>query len=141
MTKPCLSICIATYNRAEYIGETLESIIPQMTSEVEIVVVDGASTDNTGNVVKRYVEDCRQINYILLPSKGGVDQDFCKAVEFAKGEYCWLFPDDDLLKPGAISTVLNEIPKGYSLIIVNAQVMNKDFSKVLENKRLPDRYK
>ena len=88
MTKPLLSICVATYNRAEYIGETLESIIPQITDEVEIVIVDGASTDNTSSVVKHYIEVCKQINYIQLPSKGGVDQDFCKAVEFAKGEYC-----------------------------------------------------
>jgi abequosyltransferase len=136
MTKPRLSICIATYNRADYIGETLESIIPQITDEVEIVVVDGASTDDTRNVVKHYVDVCKQINYIQLPVKGGVDQDFCKAVELAKGEYCWLFPDDDLLKPDAVSTVLSEIPKGYSLIIVNAQVINKEISKVIENKRL-----
>ena len=54
MTKPRLSVCVATYNRAEYIGETLESIIPQLTDEVEIVVVDGASTDGTSTVVKGY---------------------------------------------------------------------------------------
>jgi glycosyltransferase involved in cell wall biosynthesis len=136
MTKPLLSICIATYNRAEYIGGTLESIIPQVTDEVEIVIVDGASTDDTGNVVKRYAEGCKQINYILLPSKGGVDQDFCEAVEHAKGEYCWLFSDDDLLKPDAISAVLKEVVKGYSLIVVNAHLMTGDFSKVIENKRL-----
>jgi glycosyltransferase involved in cell wall biosynthesis len=136
MSKPRLSICIATYNRAGYIGKTLESIIPQVTDEVEIVIVDGASTDDTSDVVKRYVDICPQIRYIRLSSKGGVDQDYCKAVELARGEYCWLFPDDDLLKPGAISAVLDEIPKGYSLIVVNAQVVNSDFSKVLENKRL-----
>lgn len=134
--KPRLSICIATYNRADYIGETLESIIPQVTDEVEIVIVDGASTDGTSAVVRRYAEACKQIRYIKLPSKGGVDHDFCKAVELAKGEMCWLFTDDDLLKPNAISTVLDEAKNGYSLIVVNAQVMNRDFSKILENKRL-----
>ena len=60
MTDPRLSICIATYNRASCIGETLRSIIPQITEEVEIVVVDGASTDNTCNVVKSYMEMCQQ---------------------------------------------------------------------------------
>lgn len=136
MTKPRLSICIATYNRAGYIGQTLESIIPQVTDEVEIVIADGASTDATADVVKGYAETCRQIHYTRLPSKGGVDQDYCKAVELAQGEYCWLFTDDDLLKPGAVNAALNEISKGYSLIVVNAQVMNLDFSKVMENKRL-----
>ena len=47
MKSPLLSICIATYNRADFIGETLDSIIRQLTDEVEIVVVDGASTDAT----------------------------------------------------------------------------------------------
>ena len=136
MTKTRLSICIATYNRAEYIGETLESIIPQVTEEVEIVVVDGASTDNTEEVMHGYLQRCDRIRYVRLPAKGGVDQDFCKAIEVAKGEYCWPFPDDDLLNPGAISTLLHEVKKGYSLIVVNAQVTNRDFSKILENKRL-----
>jgi abequosyltransferase len=137
MTKPVLSICIATYNRADYIGQTLESIIPQVTDEVEILIVDGASTDNTSDTVKHYTKYCRQINYIRLASKGGFDQDYSKAVEFAKGEYCWVFTDDDLLEPGAVKAVLNELAKGYSLIVVNARVMNKDLSKALENKRLP----
>jgi abequosyltransferase len=134
--KPLLSICIATYNRANYIGETLESIIPQVTDDVEIVIVDGASTDGTNQVVKRYCGICKQISYIQLLSKGGVDQDYCKAVESAKGEYCWLFTDDDLLKPDAINIVLAEAKKGFSLLIVNAQVMNSDFSKTVANKVL-----
>lgn len=136
MKTPLLSICIATYNRAGYIGETLKSIIPQVTQEVEIVVVDGASTDSTRAVVERYADACKQIRYIRLPVKGGVDQDYCKVVEYAQGEMCWLFTDDDLLKPDAIRTVLNEAKKGYSLIVVNAQVMNEDFSKLIFNKLL-----
>jgi abequosyltransferase len=136
MTRPLLSVCIATYNRAQYIGETLESIIPQVTEEVEIVVIDGASTDSTCAVVEKYVKLCKQIRYIRLPKKGGVDQDYCAAVEHAQGKMCWLFPDDDLLRPGAISAVLLEASKGYGLIIVNAQVLSPDLSKTLENRRL-----
>lgn len=136
MAKPRLSICIATFNRADYIGETLENIVPQVTGEVEIVIVDGASTDGTSAVVKSYIEACPQIHYIRLQSKGGVDRDYCKAVELAKGDYCWLFTDDDLLCPNAINTVLDEVKNGYSLIIVNAQVMNRDISKILSNKLL-----
>ena len=49
-----LSICIPTYNFGEFIGATLQSIIKQATDEVEIVVVDGASTDNTAEVVRAF---------------------------------------------------------------------------------------
>lgn len=132
MKSPLLSICIATYNRADFIGETLDSIIRQRTDEVEIVVVDGASTDATRTVMERYAADCPGLRYVRLPEKGGVDQDFCKAVEYARGEYCWLFSDDDLFKPGAVHRVLNELRNGHSLLIVNADVMDRDFSTLLQ---------
>ena len=139
MTSPLLSICIATHNRADYIGETLDSIIPQLTDEVEIVVVDGASTDATPAIMERYVAACPALRYVRLPEKGGVDQDYCKAVEHARGEYCWLFPDDDLFKPGAVQRVLGELRKGNSLVIVNANVMDHRFSALLHHSMLEKR--
>ena len=99
-------------------------------------MVDGASTDSTFNLVKSYMELCPQIRYVQLLSKGGVDQDYCSAVEHARGGMCWLFSDDDLLKPDAVKTVLDEAQNGYSLIIVNAEIMNKDLSGLVEIKRL-----
>lgn len=47
-----LSICMPTYNFGKFIGETLESIMKQIPDGVEIVVLDGGSTDNTCDVVK-----------------------------------------------------------------------------------------
>ena len=43
---PILSICISTFNRARYIGETVESIVSQLSDSVELVVLDGASPDD-----------------------------------------------------------------------------------------------
>ncbi len=131
-----LSICIATYNRANFIGETLDNIISQLTDEVEIIIADGASTDKTEEVINSYCKRCPQINYVRLPFKGGVDQDYCKAVEKAKGKFCWLFTDDDLLAPNSIQRILKELNNNYSLIVINAKVMNKDFSKVIDPKRM-----
>jgi glycosyltransferase involved in cell wall biosynthesis len=130
-----LSICIATLNRAEFIGETLESIVRQITPEVEIVVVDGASTDNTGEVVKGFSARCPSLRYVRLDQKGGVDQDYCQAVELSSGEYCWLFTDDDLLKPGAIAAVLAATQGNYSLIVVNAEVRTTDLTVCLQARR------
>jgi glycosyltransferase involved in cell wall biosynthesis len=137
--QPLLSICIATYNRASFIGETLDSIIRQVPDEVEIVVMDGASTDGTPAVVERYALDCPGLRYVRLPEKGGVDQDFCKAVECARGEYCWLFPDDDLFKPGAIRRVLDELRGGHCLVIVNADVMDREMATLLHPSMLDNR--
>jgi glycosyltransferase involved in cell wall biosynthesis len=131
-----LSICIATFNRAMLIGETLDSIVSQTTNEVEIVIVDGASTDNTGEIVKDYQKKFPVIRYIRLAAKGGFDQDCCRAVELARGKYCWLFSDDDILKPGAIKAVLDEFQHNYGLILVNAEIRNVNLSKVLKKRCL-----
>jgi abequosyltransferase len=131
-----LSICIATLNRASFLGETLESIISQATEEVEVVVVDGASTDNTQQVVEEAATRFKRLRYERLAKKGGVDQDYCRAAELASGKFIWLFTDDDLLKPGAIAAVLEATHRDYSLIIVNAEVRSKDLTLCLQPLRV-----
>lgn len=131
-----LSICMATYNRGKFIGETLDSILVQLEPGVEIVVVDGASPDITPEVMARYSLEHPEIHYFREPINSGVDADFDKAVGYAKGEYCWLMTDDDLLKPGAIAKVMSAIGGEDELIIVNAEVRNTDLSVLFERQRL-----
>ena len=131
-----LSICIATVNRAGSLVETLATILPQITREVEIVVVDGGSTDATPETLRSLQEGHPNIQYIRLPEKGGVDQDYTRAVASARGEYCWLMTDDDLLKPGALRVVLDATVGKYSLVIVNAEVRTADLGKQVAERRL-----
>lgn len=136
MSSIVLSICIATYNRAAFIGATLQQLLPQMTAEMEVVIVDGASPDSTESVVRRYQSSCPQIRYIRLSSNGGFDKDYNTAVEAAQGEYCWLMSDDDLLKQGALKAILREIRRGYPLIVVNAEIRDASLAKLLSPRRL-----
>ncbi len=131
-----LSICIATLNRGPFIGETLESIVQQATDQVEIVVLDGGSSDDTEEIVLAWRQQFPRLSYCRQQTNGGVDQDFARAVELARGEYCWLFSDDDILKQGAIGAVLNAIRGAYDLVIVNAEIRNADLSEVLQSRRL-----
>jgi len=133
---PRLSICIATLNRGSFLGETLDSILAQATDEVEVVVVDGASVDDTGEVVRRRQERFPRLRYFRLPAPGGVDQDFDRAVERAEGRHCWLMSDDDLVKPGALAAVLQATARGYALVVVNAEVRDAALDDVLEANRL-----
>ena len=80
MTTPRLSISIPTYNFGKFIGEMLDSILPQVTDEVEVLVVDGASTDDTEGVARKRQERFPLLKYYRLPKKGGIDRDMAKAV-------------------------------------------------------------
>jgi glycosyltransferase involved in cell wall biosynthesis len=133
---PRLSICIATLNRGSYIGATLESIVPQLDESAEVVIVDGASTDNTAEVVASFCRKFPQVRYFREPVNSGADQDYDKSVGYARGDYCWLMTDDDLLRDGAVGRVLAQIGD-VDLVVVNAEVRNKDLSSVLDSRLLP----
>lgn len=137
MTQLRLSICIATRNRGDYLAATLECILPQMDETIEVIVVDGGSTDSTEAVMKEYGARIARLRYIRLESAGGVDRDYARAVDAATGEYCWLMADDDMLKPGAVHAVLERLDQGFSLIVVNAEVWNADLSGMIDRWRLP----
>jgi hypothetical protein len=49
---------------------------------------------------------------------------------------CWLFTDDDLLKPGAVAAVMAAIKKGHGLIVVNAEMRNRELSVILQRRRI-----
>lgn len=134
---PVLSICIATYSRAKFIGETLDYILSQMRPGVELVVVDGASPDNTPEVMAQYISRYPEIRYYREEENSGVDKDYDKAVGYAIGEYCWLMTDDDLLKPNAVNRVLDALEGSPDLVVVNAEIRNANFSGVLQERRWP----
>lgn len=123
-----LSVCIATYKRGAYIGDTLEAILAALPAAAEVVIVDGASPDDTAQVVESFVRRNRAVRYFREATNSGVDRDFDKAVSYAKGEYCWLMSDDDILVPGAVARVLEKLDAGLDLLVVNSQVRNVDFS-------------
>lgn len=133
--RPKLSICIATFKRAAFIEETLDSIVAQLTGEVEVVIVDGASPDDTAAVVARVVARCPVLRYWRQSENGGVDQDYDSAVAHARGEYCWLMTDDDVLVPGAVCSVLEALRSEPDLLVVNAEVRDAALDQVLEGSR------
>lgn len=129
-----LSICIATLNRAPYLERLLDLITQQYQNGIEIVIVDGASTDNTSDVVNNIKKNFSGIQYIKLEEKGGIDRDFSLAVEKANGEFCWLLPDDDLIKPNAIENILAMIDHETNLIVVNSEIRSEDLGVLLKQK-------
>ena len=136
MSTPRLSICMATRNRARFIGQTLESLLAQLQAGVEVVVVDGASSDDTPQVMAGLQALHPGIRYYRQAANSGVDRDYDKAVDYASGDYCWLMTDDDLLRPGAVARVLACTEREVDLIVVNAEARSADLSRTLKPRLL-----
>jgi len=114
-----LSVCIPTYNRANFIGETLKSIIDQSTDDIEIVVSDNGSTDDTEDVVQGFRAGFPRLVYIRQPENLGADANYMNVVAGASGEYCWLFGSDDVMREGALSNVINALRSEPAVLLSN----------------------
>src|SRR4051812_36393568 len=128
-----LSICIPTYNFGPFIGQTLDSIIAQRASDVEIVVLDGGSTDETPEVLAGYQARCPEIRYVRQEARGGIDRDMARSIELAAGDYCWLFSSDDLMKPGALARVLSEIESGLDVYLCGLTICDGQMNVLREH--------
>lgn len=126
MSKIPLSICIPTYNFGLFIGATLKSIVEQSLRDIEVIVLDGASTDNTQEIVAGFQQQYPWIAYYRQDKKGGIDKDMSRTVELARGDYCWLLSSDDALKLGSIQRVLQEIKFGHDIYLCNRTECDKN---------------
>lgn len=121
-----LSICIPTYNRGSYIAETLRSIFGQMTDEVEIIISDNASNDETQRVIEELCRDRRDVTYFRWPQNMGADRNFLKVIELARGEYCWFLGSDDKIESDGISTILARLAANPNLAGISTGVASYD---------------
>ncbi|MBW8001951.1 MAG: glycosyltransferase [Planctomycetes bacterium] len=104
-TNPKVSICIPTYNRKEYLKETLDSILSQTYKDYEIVIVDDGSTDGTEEMLK---ELGIPITYYWQKNNGDASARN-KLIELAKGDYISFIDSDDLLMPDTIERLVKAI--------------------------------
>jgi glycosyltransferase involved in cell wall biosynthesis len=91
-----VSIIIPTYNYAQFLAETLNSVLQQSTSEWECIIIDNGSTDHTVEVVRPFLADSRFIYF--YQDNLGVSEGRNRGLREAKGEFIQFLDADDLLQ-------------------------------------------
>ena len=95
------SIVIPTYNRADIIAKSLDSIYSQTYQDWEIIVVDNASTDNTAGVIAKYLSKGK-LRYIVNDKNYERSYSRNKGMRLAKGDFVSLLDSDDVLYPDCL---------------------------------------
>jgi glycosyltransferase len=103
-----ISIVTPTYNSAKTLARTIESVIAQAYSDLEYIVIDGASTDNTKEIVADY-QDKLNIKFVSEPDKGIYDA-MNKGIKLATGDIIGILNSDDFYDN---SGVLNNVNKTF----------------------------
>lgn len=97
MKNSFISVIVPTYNRADFVGETIESILNQTYKNFELIIVDDGSTDNTEEVIGKFKDS--RIKYIKTDNWGGPARPRNTGIKKAKGEYIAFCDDDDIWLP------------------------------------------
>lgn len=108
--KPLISIIIPTYNRAQLIVETLNSVWEQTYSNWECIIIDDESTDNTKEAIAFYLTDIR-FQYYKKPKNKPKGANACRnyGLELSKGKWIKWFDSDDLMLPDLLEKQYNAI--------------------------------
>src|SRR5437899_2899680 len=103
-TFPRITVVTSSYNQGEFIGRTIDSVLAQDYPNLEHIVVDGLSTDNTVQVLARYPH-----LKVIREKDSGQAEAINKGFRLATGDiWCFLNSDDTFL-PGALQRVAQEI--------------------------------
>lgn len=100
---PTFSICIPNFNYGQYLGLTLESVLSQSVSDLEILITDNASTDNSVQVIDTYAKKDPRISYKVNPVNIGFAGNLDAVGNMANGDWMIMLSSDDVMGTETLS--------------------------------------
>lgn len=105
---PIVSVIIPSYNAADYIAQTLESVLAQTLTDIEVIVVDDGSTDNTRNIVADFANKDPRLMLVEQANQfAGVARN--NGMSKARGKYLYFLDADDYIESNALEELVNAI--------------------------------
>lgn len=139
MTK--VSVCLAAYNGAEFIEPQINSILAQLGSDDELIVIDDASTDDTAEIVNRIAANLAATNLNAFPQlsspagpqvklirhweNAGYVKTFSEALRLAHGEYVFISDQDDIWLPGRVAAMAAALETSQ-VVATNLAVLGRE---------------
>jgi glycosyltransferase involved in cell wall biosynthesis len=129
---PFVSIIICTYNSENTISRCLQSIVPLITEKIELVVMDGGSTDNTNTLVKEFI---RSNHHLLVKHRvaqdDGIYDAINKGIQISAGKYVMLLHSDDCFSDsGSFQVLLDSISQNtYDIFLCPIEIISRNLKR------------
>ena len=135
---PLVSVAVITYNSSKYVLETLESIKAQTYKNIELIISDDCSTDNTMQLCENWCVQNRErfarIQYVEVEQNTGVSANCNRAEDACEGEWVKLIAGDDMLLPNCITDFIEYVSENPNSIYVFGRIKAFGVSKEICNK-------
>lgn len=131
MSSPLVTVIVPTYNYGHFIGQTLESLQAQTYQNWECIVVDDGSTDNTSEIVARYIAQDARIKFMQQKNqRQAAARNY--GIKHATGQYIQFLDADDLLEPEKFARQIAYLEQHPEVDIVYSNVRYFESGKVNE---------
>lgn len=121
---PTVSVCVPTYNYGRFLTDTIESVLQQDLTDLELVITDDASTDGTAELVSRYEADDPRVRYIRNEKRLGMNGNIKRAADLARGRYIKMLCADDFLAPRCLSRMVELMDAHPSAVLGTSAVIH-----------------
>ncbi len=141
MTHPLVSIVMPTYNRSEMLKEAVKTCLDQTYTNIELIIIDDGSVDNTSYLVESLRSQDNRIRYYRQPGNTGQCRSLNRGFTLCKGEYISWTSDDNRYKPQAIKEMVDILLQHNGVSVVYADYENTSIDgKIIRQRSLPDTF-
>lgn len=147
MERPLVSVIIPNYNYARFLSQRIDSVLGQTYENLEVIILDDKSTDDSRSVIESYREDPR-VTHILYneTNSGSTFKQWQKGFELARGSFIWIAEADDYAAPTLVEKLMENMAEDADIKVgfVNSywvapdrQFINSDYT-ISEGKHIYD---
>lgn len=130
-TLDLVSVITPVHNASKYLGETIDSVLTQTYRNLEIILIDDASTDSSREIIKKYQELDQRVKSVLLDVNGGVANARNVGIKNAKGRFIAFLDSDDLWKVNKLEEQINfMIENDYEFTFTSYEFIDESSNKL-----------
>lgn len=135
---PLVRICVPTFNAAATLPETLASILAQTYTNLSVLIVDNASTDDTVAVARKFAAGDQRVEVLPHSENVGGEGNFTRCLQLAAGEYTAIYHSDDLYEPTIVAESVAFLERNRAAGAVFSMAVNIDEAgKVILRHKFP----
>ena len=120
ISAPRLSVGLPVFNGEDFIAESLEALLGQSYTNFELIIADNASTDDTGNICRKYAKDDSRIRYHRHPQNIGLAPNHNFVVQEARGELFKWAANDDLYASTLLARCVEALDENPDIVLAHS---------------------
>lgn len=132
------TVIMPAYNAASYIEESIQSVLKQTYHDIEFLIIDDCSSDNTREIIKKYGLTDRRIRFLANDTNLGCADTRNRAVALSKGKYIAFIDSDDIWDEYKLEAEIKELVKRQGQVLYSAYRLIDGDSRVIKDRPIPD---